>query len=104
MGIGPMSAITAGRYFHFVGLATLIVAVSFFDGGLLQRASSVTARNSISSVNLTADAVQQLPQGYTSTIVGSDGPGEAGSYGDSPANLLTPTFAAIMSDNITEQR
>jgi len=29
MGVGPMSAITAGRYFHFVGLATLIVAVSF---------------------------------------------------------------------------
>ncbi len=63
MGVGPMSAITAGRYFRLVGLAILIVAVSFFGGGLLQKASSVTARNSVSSGNLTANAVQQLPQG-----------------------------------------
>jgi len=81
-----------------VGLGISIVVVSFLSGVLLQRASSVIARNSVSPVNLTANVAQQLPQGYTSTIVGSGGSDEVGSYDDSPANLLTPAFAAIMDD------
>jgi len=50
MGSGHLSAITAGKHFNFVGLATLTVAISFLDGVLLQKASSFIAQDSRSQV------------------------------------------------------
>ena len=64
------ASITAGRHFNFVAWASIIVSVTVFDGPLLQRASTIVSEPVIIHSSTNVSIAQQLPVGYTSSILG----------------------------------
>jgi hypothetical protein len=64
-GDGVWAAVTSGRGFNLVSLATLVASAVVFDGPLLQRASTVVSKSATTNVNVTAPIAEELPYGYT---------------------------------------
>jgi hypothetical protein len=92
-GDGVIAAAMSGKDFNLVALATLVASTVFFDGPLLQRASTVVPMQTTKLVNVTAPISQELPYGYSG-------------YGNidgvsSEQIILNQTFAQVVNDYTT---
>lgn len=56
---------TSGKRFNYIAFATLIASCIVIDNPLLQKASTITTRDRIMAVNVTAKIAEELPYGYT---------------------------------------
>ena len=69
-GNSLLAALTSGRGFNLVALASIIVAVSPINGPLLQRASRVTEVDAPATVALSIAVAPKVPSGYTGIVEG----------------------------------
>lgn len=63
---GLFSALTSGRQFNLVALASLAVTIIVIDQPLIQRASSIVTVSRTVAVNVTASIAPEIPWGFTS--------------------------------------
>lgn len=89
-GDGVIAAAMSGRGFNMVSLATLVASTVFFDGPLLQRASTIVSKQTTKLVNVTAPIALEIPYGSTAFGVISD------AYG--PQSLvMNQSFAQVVN-------
>ncbi|PMD37659.1 hypothetical protein L207DRAFT_493212 [Hyaloscypha variabilis F] len=87
-GNSLLAALTFGRNFNLVALASMIVAVSPITGPLLQRASRVATIALRTNVVLSAALAPQLPPGYSGTLA---------ELGDVPS-FFSQAFSKVVND------
>lgn len=68
---GFVSALTSGRQFNLVALASLAVTIMVIDQPLIQRASSIASVSRTVAVNVTASIAPEIPWGFTSYMTSS---------------------------------
>ncbi|KAL8749203.1 MAG: hypothetical protein Q9184_006900 [Pyrenodesmia sp. 2 TL-2023] len=78
-------ALTSGRKFSLVALASILVALGPINGPLLQRASRIRQGYFERAIDLHVNIASELPEGYT---------GYLSTRGHNP-NLLTPSFVQV---------
>lgn len=69
-GNSLLAALTSGRSFNLVALASIIVAISPINGPLLQRASRVATVGAPTALMLSIAVAPQVPSGYTGIVEG----------------------------------
>jgi hypothetical protein len=88
VGNSFLAAVTSGRKFNLIALASIFAALAPINGPLLQRASHVVVRTASTEVNLTVVMAPEIPKGFTGLLEGR---------GHNPA-LLNRNFTPVVAD------